>query len=131
MICYHRLGRAKSHIIFCDSDLNTLPGVYMNAYQNFLVVGMRMHHYLRSWGANIRKNLKFIHSITRNSSDYFLNHEMSFSGTIQQVVRYTYAVMRNKALNKVSAAQAGKCEVEKTCVTWSVDVTCCFSGSMC
>ena len=54
---------------------------------------------------------------------------MSFSGTILQVVRYTYAVMRSKALNKVSAAQAGKCEVEKMCVTWSVDVTCCFSGS--
>jgi len=72
----------------------------MNVYQNFLVVAMRMHHYLRSWGANIRKNLKFIHR------------------TIQQVVRYTYAVMRNKALNKVSAAQAGKCEAEKRCVTW-------------
>ncbi|KAI0280788.1 hypothetical protein BGY98DRAFT_914087 [Russula aff. rugulosa BPL654] len=61
---------------------------------------MRMHHYLRSWGANIRKNLKFIHR------------------TIQQVVRYTYAVMRSKALNKVSTAQGGKCDVEKTCITW-------------
>jgi len=56
-----QLGRTKSHIIFCDSHLNTLTGVYLNAYQNFLVVAMRMHHYLRSWGANIRKNLKFIH----------------------------------------------------------------------
>jgi hypothetical protein len=102
----------------------------MNAYQNFLVVAMRMHHYLRSWGANIRKNLKFIHSIPRTSSDHFPNYEMSFSGTIQQVVRYTYAVMRNKALNKVSVAQAGKCEAEKTYVTWSVDVACCLSGSM-
>ena len=60
---HDRLGRSKSHIIFCDSDLNTLPGVYLNAYQNFLVIGMRMHHYLRSWGANIRKNVKFIHSM--------------------------------------------------------------------
>ncbi|KAH9960852.1 hypothetical protein BC827DRAFT_367291 [Russula dissimulans] len=60
---------------------------------------MRMHHYLRSWGANIRKNLNFIHR------------------TIQQVVRYTYAVMRSKASNKVSVAQGGKCEVEKTCIT--------------
>ncbi|KAI0254936.1 hypothetical protein BJV78DRAFT_1120365 [Lactifluus subvellereus] len=61
---------------------------------------MRMHHYLRSWGANVRKNVKFIHR------------------TIQQVVRYTYAVMRSKALNKVSTAQGGKCEVEKACITW-------------
>lgn len=60
---HSRLGRAKSHIIFCDTDLNTIPGVYLNAYQNFLVIAMRMHHYLRSWGANIRKNLKFIHSM--------------------------------------------------------------------
>lgn len=95
-----QLGRAKSHIIFCDSDLNTLPGVYLNAYQNFLVIGMRMHHYLCSWGANIHKNVKFIHR------------------TIQQVVRYTYAVMRSKASNKVSTAQGGKCPVEKTCITW-------------
>jgi hypothetical protein len=62
---YFRLGRAKSHIIFCDTDLNTIPGVYLNAYQNFLVIAMRMHHYLRSWGANIRKNLKFIYSMSR------------------------------------------------------------------
>lgn len=34
--------------------------------------------------------------------------------------------MRNKALNKVSTAQGGKCEVEKTCVIWSVDVGRCF-----
>jgi hypothetical protein len=45
----------------------------------------------------------------------------SVAGTIQQVVRYTYAVMRSKALNKVSTAQGGRCEVEKTCITWSVD----------
>ena len=43
------------------------------------------------------------------------------AGTIQQVVRYTYAVMRSKASNKVSTAQGGKCPVEKTCITWSVD----------
>src|SRR5216684_3570309 len=67
-----RLGRAKSHIVFCDTDLNTIPGVYLNAYQNFLVVAMRMHHYLRSWGANIHKNLKYIHSMSQLfSSDSF------------------------------------------------------------
>ena len=30
--------------------------------------------------------------------------------------------MRSKALNKVSTAQGGKCDVEKTCITWSVDL---------
>ena len=71
-----RLGRAKSHIIFCDTDLNTIPGVYLNAYQNFLVVAMRMHHYLRSWGANIRKNLKFIHSMAQLFSPLLPNHDV-------------------------------------------------------
>ena len=28
--------------------------------------------------------------------------------------------MRSKALNKVSTAQGGKCDVEKTCITWCV-----------
>jgi hypothetical protein len=82
---------------------------------------MRMHHYLRSWGANIRKNLKFIHSMPQLFSRLLPNIEVPFPGTIQQVVRYTYAVMRSKALNKVSTAQGGKCDVEKTCITWSVD----------
>ena len=75
-----RLGRAKSHIIFCDTDLNTIPGVYLNAYQNFLVVAMRMHHYLRSWGANIRKNLKFIHSMAQLFSRLLPNHEVPSQG---------------------------------------------------
>jgi hypothetical protein len=78
--CFLRLGRAKSHIIFCDTDLNTIPGVYLNAYQNFLVVAMRMHHYLRSWGANIRKNLKFIHSMAQLFSRLLPNHEVPSQG---------------------------------------------------
>ena len=75
-----RLGRAKSHIIFCDTDLNTIPGVYLNAYQNFLVVAMRMHHYLRSWGANIRKNLKFIHSMAQLFSRLLPNYDVPSQG---------------------------------------------------
>jgi hypothetical protein len=96
--------------------------VYLNAYQNFLVIAMRMHHYLRSWGANIRKNLKYIHSKSRLTFFRLLpDHDgIPVSGTIQQVVRYTYAVMRSKASNKVSTAQGGKCDVEKTCITWLV-----------
>jgi hypothetical protein len=84
---------------------------------------MRMHHYLRSWGAKIRKNLKFIHSMPPVVFPFRLlpnDGEFPYPGTIQQVVRYTYAVMRSKASNKVSTAQGGKCDVEKTCITWSV-----------
>jgi hypothetical protein len=41
--------------------------VHLNAYRNFLVITMRMPYYLRGWGANIRKNLKFIHYVPVDS----------------------------------------------------------------
>ncbi|THH09180.1 hypothetical protein EW146_g8757 [Bondarzewia mesenterica] len=99
-----QLAKAKSHIIYCDTDLNSERVVYFNVYQNFLLVAMKMHHYLKCWGTNIGKNTKFIHS------------------TIQQVIRYTYATVRNKASNKVAIANQGRSMIQKSSLMWYANV---------
>ena len=38
--------------------------------------------------------------------------------TIQQVIRYTYATVGNKASNKVALANAGRCGIQKASLIW-------------
>jgi len=90
----------RSHIIYCDADLNTEHTTYLNIYQNFLLTAMKMHQYIRSWGINMTKSSKFIQN------------------SVRQVIRYAYATIRNKASNKVARASAGKCEIQKDHVIW-------------
>jgi len=95
-----QLTKAKSHIIFCDSGLNSPHVVHLNVYQNFLLSAMKMHHYLREWGLNVTKSACFI----RN--------------TVQQMIKYTYTTMRNKASNKVATASGGRCDIQRAQVIW-------------
>ncbi|CCM03069.1 uncharacterized protein FIBRA_05189 [Fibroporia radiculosa] len=94
------LTKAKSHILFCDADLNSPRTVYLNIYQNFLLTAMKMHHYLHQWGLNTKKSSPFL----RN--------------TIHQVIRYTYAAMRNKATNRVAKASEGRFVVQQAQTIW-------------
>ncbi|KAH9838284.1 uncharacterized protein C8Q71DRAFT_705274 [Rhodofomes roseus] len=61
---------------------------------------MKMHHYLRQWGLNVKKNHAFLR------------------GTIQQMIRYTFATMRNKSSNKVAKRSGGRCDVHQDQVIW-------------
>ncbi|KAH9940968.1 hypothetical protein B0H21DRAFT_780275 [Amylocystis lapponica] len=61
---------------------------------------MKMHYYLRHWGLNISRSTKFIQN------------------TIRQMIRYTYATMRNKASNRIAKASGGCCDVQEGQVLW-------------
>ncbi|KZT07773.1 uncharacterized protein LAESUDRAFT_651052 [Laetiporus sulphureus 93-53] len=61
---------------------------------------MKMHHYLRQWGINVKKHNKFIQN------------------TVQRMLKYTYTTMRNKATNRVAKASGGRCEVSEVQVIW-------------
>ena len=63
--CLLRLTKAKSHILFTDVGLNSRHTIYLNIYQNFLLSAMKMHHYLRQWGYNVKKNTSFLRSMSR------------------------------------------------------------------
>lgn len=54
------MAKAKSHAIFSDGDLNTEYVVYLNIYQNSLMMALKMHEYLRTWSANRRRNNTFL-----------------------------------------------------------------------
>ncbi|TFY78052.1 hypothetical protein EWM64_g5961 [Hericium alpestre] len=81
--------KTKSHTIFCDISLNPEHVVYLNVYQNFMLVAMKMHHYLRSWGLNINKNAAFIQK------------------TIAQIIDFAYATMHAKMFRKPSVVRNG------------------------
>lgn len=80
---------------------------------------MKMHGYIRDWGIDVKKNTAFIQSMSRNfllirpSTDHR-------SDTVQQMINYTYAAIRNKASNKLSKASLGRCKVQKVAVIWCV-----------
>ncbi|KAI0955894.1 hypothetical protein AcV7_006436 [Taiwanofungus camphoratus] len=95
-----QLTKSKSHIIYCDADLNSPHTIYLNIYQNFMISAMKMHHYLCHWGLDTRKNFTFIHN------------------TVRQMIRYTYTAMQNKASNRVAKASGGHCEAKQIHVFW-------------
>lgn len=55
-----RLAKSKSHIIYNDAGLNSTHAVYLNIYQNFTVLAMKMHSYLREWRLNVAKSHAFV-----------------------------------------------------------------------
>ena len=56
------MAKSRSHIIYNDADLNSIDAIYVNVYQNFVLLAMKMHHYLRQWGLNIAKSRAFVMS---------------------------------------------------------------------
>lgn len=57
-----RLAKSKSHIIYNDVELNSKDAVYLNLYQNYAVLAMKMHYYLREWGLDLSKSHAFVMS---------------------------------------------------------------------
>ena len=57
-----RLAKSKSHIIYNDAELNSKDAVYLNLYQNYTVLAMKMHYYLREWGLDVPKSHAFVMS---------------------------------------------------------------------
>jgi hypothetical protein len=55
-----RSAKARSHVIYTDTDLNGSHTVHVNVYQNFIVSAMKMHHYLMAWGIDVGKNTKLL-----------------------------------------------------------------------
>ena len=57
-----RLAKAKSHLVFSDTYFNTEHVVYLNIYQNLLMIAIKMHEYLRDWGVSGKRNISFLRS---------------------------------------------------------------------
>ncbi|KAJ7761910.1 hypothetical protein DFH07DRAFT_413246 [Mycena maculata] len=97
-----QLAKARSHIIFNDIDLNTQHAVYLNIYQNFLLSALKMNGYIRDWGLDTKKHAPFLRD------------------TVEQMIIYASAAIRNKASTQFSKTHGGRSDVQKTAVTWCV-----------
>ncbi|KAF7374776.1 Telomerase reverse transcriptase [Mycena sanguinolenta] len=95
-----QLAKARSHVIFNDSNLNSLDTVYLNIYQNFLLSAMKMNGYIRDWGLHTNKHASFLQDV------------------VEQMISYCLAAIRNRSSTQFSTAHGGKSEVQKTAVTW-------------
>ncbi|KAL4064394.1 hypothetical protein J3A83DRAFT_4053373, partial [Scleroderma citrinum] len=60
----------------------------------------KMHYYIKGWGIDMNKNVVFIHN------------------TIHQVIRYSFGTILRKSSNKVAKASGGRCNVQRTHVSW-------------
>ncbi|KAL0953283.1 hypothetical protein HGRIS_004533 [Hohenbuehelia grisea] len=72
-----RLAKSRSHIVYCDPEFHTQNGIYLNVYQNFLILAMKAHGYLCNWGLNTSLNTRFV------------------LDAIEQMIRCTYSSVRS------------------------------------
>ncbi|CAK5268459.1 unnamed protein product [Mycena citricolor] len=94
------LAKARTHVIFNDSTLNSQTAVLTNIYQNFLLCALKMNSYLSEWGIDVRRHTPFIWT------------------TIQQMVFYSWAATRNKSTTQFAAAHGARCVTQKAAATW-------------
>ncbi|PFH53166.1 hypothetical protein AMATHDRAFT_39050 [Amanita thiersii Skay4041] len=95
-----QLSRMRCHVIYNDSDLNTEHTVYLNLYQHFLVIAMKMHAYIRAGGLGHKINESFIFR------------------TIEKTLSYTYARIKRRAAEPIAIANKAICNVQKDIIIW-------------
>jgi hypothetical protein len=112
-----RFAKHRSHIIYCDTLLNSVDGVYRNIYDNFLLAAAKMHRYIRAWGIVPWNETIFLLSEYRRSQTYFL-HSYRYVGAIHETVQYSYASIKSHAASSASKYADVQCDVHESHVTW-------------
>ncbi|KAJ8494766.1 hypothetical protein ONZ51_g2140 [Trametes cubensis] len=95
-----QLAKSKSHIIYNDASLNSSDAVHLNIYQNFTVLAMKMHYYLKEWRLDMAK------------------HHMFVLNTIRRTIRFAYTSACNKATHKLARAHHARVNLQERQVTW-------------
>ncbi len=123
---YHRLAKSKSHIVYNDATLNSAHAVHLNAYQNFTVLAMKMHHYLRQWGLDVPKHHAFVLSAPSSpfaSAEYVVLivwPRVFPAETIRQAIRFAYTSACNKATHKLARTHAARIDLQERQAAWCV-----------
>ncbi|PAV16223.1 telomerase reverse transcriptase [Pyrrhoderma noxium] len=131
--------KAKSHIIFTDTSLNTSDAVYINLYQAFILAAMKMHTYVRAakqaeYGG--KGSLAFLPSASETSpatskgdrkqrQKRTLQKRIENRGSsafllkaIRRSVSSTYSAILNKAQGRLAQESGGRCELSQDEVVW-------------
>ncbi|KAF7424166.1 hypothetical protein PC9H_009469 [Pleurotus ostreatus] len=56
-----RLAKSRSQAILYDPELNSEHVVLLNVYQHFLMLAMRTHAYVRSWGLKTKRDSAYLY----------------------------------------------------------------------
>lgn len=96
------LARAKCHVIYSDTDLNTEPVVYLNIYQNMLLTALKMQQYLVESKLLSRNNTAFVHK------------------AIQRIVNVSYSSVLAQAKRKarLNGGRDIPCSIKKPATLW-------------
>lgn len=96
--------------------------MHLNVYQNFTLLAMKMHHYLRQWCLDILKHHAFVLSTPaplcarKARRD---DHLHAFSAeTIRQAIRFAYTSACNKGAHKLARTHAARIDLQERQVTW-------------
>ncbi|KAG8870325.1 hypothetical protein FRB97_009861 [Tulasnella sp. 331] len=92
------VAKMRNHAIFHDTNLNGRKIVYVNVFQNFLFTAMKMHGYLKSWGAAPRES--FILDV------------------MMQCVVLGYNGIRSKIVGRLPRAQKATFTLQRPCFIW-------------
>ena len=113
-----RYSKSRSHIIYTDASLNSEHVVHLNIYQNFLLLAMKMHTYLRARGLGSRKNESFVFRLYILWNFAFWELNLIHLGTVQNLINYTFSSIKSKSLKKVAVDSDAVCSIKRTIVTW-------------
>ncbi|KAG9006699.1 hypothetical protein FRB93_008431 [Tulasnella sp. JGI-2019a] len=91
-------AKMRNHVIFNDTNLNGRKIVYVNVFQNFLFTAMKMHGYLKSWGAAPRET--FILDV------------------IMQCVMLAYVGTCTKVIGNLAKSQKASFTLQRPCFIW-------------
>jgi hypothetical protein len=113
-----RLAKARSHILFCDVDINPDHVAYLNIYQNFVLSAMKMHGYIRTWRINVHKSIKFIRSASDYISCLLMSVLKTLLDTIRDMINYTYSSIQSKSRGPLAKRNGARCNIQKLHVLW-------------
>lgn len=108
--------KRRSHVIYTDTELNSVDVVYLNIYQSFISMAMKMHGYIRTWGLNTSKSTNFIKS--KRLINLAFKPSQLYVDTVYNVIQETYVCIRRCNKTKVARDYAAVSAIQKAPVTW-------------
>lgn len=108
-----RMGKHRTHILFCDTVLSTATTVHLNVYQNFLLTAMKMHLYLRDLAGGAPDS-RFIYC----AYDLIDSVLLKSPDAISQTIRFTQVATRHTTLHRLAKKHDASCSISRNSVYW-------------
>ena len=95
LICLISAFKLRSHIIYYDTDLNSVQTAYVNVYQSFQMIAMKYHAYLKVWRPQIARNpMFFLSACSAESTAHELPRVLTSGPFLQTLFTASY-IMRS------------------------------------